>query len=205
MSEEEKKCKLGVIDFEGDCWEKDKLVLKLIDDANFALSPQAKAYIGAMPTAKSEYGKRGVDTQIAYILCNLTPENKKQDLAVQQLDDIIKGETPSTVLTERDPNEIGEIEYGRISNGFERYTQGQIGDLQRVRDKVEYEEVEETPEILNKINKLKLTMEDFVEYSRMRDIPVDKVLVAQPWSDDVLVDEVLKAKKEAEKRIKIDW
>ena len=51
----------------------------------------------------------------------------------------------------------------------------------------------------------KIPLKVFEDYAKMHNVPLDKVLVGQDWVDDVLSDEVIKAKEKAKKRVKILW
>ena len=202
---EEEKCDLGTIDHKGKCWTKKNLTRKLIEDAEFDLTPPARAYLNNLDKSEMEFGTEGVDIQIAYIQANLITDTKAQELVLQQLDDILKGRPLSTSLKEKDVNTISEVELERIMMGFERFTEGKVSELHQLRDKIEYGEIEETPELRSQMEKMKLTIKDYIAYSKTRDIPVDKVLVASDWVEEVLADEVINAKKEASKRITIEW
>jgi hypothetical protein len=200
---EQEKCDIGTVNYQGKCWKKKQLVKQLIDEADFDLTSQARSYLQAIDEAEAMYGIKGVDTQIAYITSNLTADTKAQELVIQQLDDILKGRSVSTIPKEKPVNEMTEVEAERIMMAFERATERKVNSLQRMIEDIESEELEETPAVKKQIEESKLTMEDFVRFSKVREIPVEKVLVATDWTEDVLAEEVIQAKKEAEKRITI--
>jgi len=51
----------------------------------------------------------------------------------------------------------------------------------------------------------KIPLKVFKDYAEMNNISLDKVLVCQDWLDEVLSDEVIKAKEKAKKKVKIEW
>lgn len=60
-------------------------------------------------------------------------------------------------------------------------------------------------EINEEREKNKLSLKDFEDFAELKNYPVEKVLVASDWIDDVLKDEVIKAREIAKKKIKINW
>jgi len=51
----------------------------------------------------------------------------------------------------------------------------------------------------------KIPLKAFEDYAKMHNVPLDKVLVAQDWVDEVLSQDALKAKEKAKKRVKMLW
>jgi hypothetical protein len=102
---------------------------------------------------------------------------------------------------EKDSNVMtgAEIEY--IRKCFQKDTKDKINDLYQLRNLVACPELEELSELLWQMEKMKLTMDDFIQFSESRHISIDKVLVAQDCTDDMLADAVIKAKEQAKKRI----
>jgi len=95
------------------------------------------------------------------------------------------------------------MELDNIRKAFKHATEGKVNNLYLLRNMVDYQELEALSELLWQMEKMKLTMNDFIQFSNDSNISIDKVLIAQGWEDDMLADAVIKAKEEAKERIKI--
>jgi hypothetical protein len=96
-----------------------------------------------------------------------------------------------------------QMELDNIRKAFKHATEGKVNNLYLLRNMVDYQELEALSELLWQMEKMKLTMNDFIQFSNDSNISIDKVLIAQGWEDDMLADAVIKAKEEAKERIKI--
>lgn len=139
---------------------------QIIKKANFELTPIAKQYIDALPMAYSRYGEKGVRTQLLYIINNLIAKTPEQKLALQQLKALAEGKPIPKEYVPPPPNVITETELSQISDAFEDWSK----DLFKEKDV--------------------LTLDDYKRFAKLYGYPLEKVLVANPWSDDALSEEV---------------
>lgn len=168
--------------------DKVKKAKKLVRNSGVNLNSYALSYFNALDKAKQRYGERGVDNQIKRIASNIQPTNKKERLLSKQLMDVAEGKKPRKSLKSKKKGkmELGEIEYGEISRGFERYTEDKASPgLWR----------EPRP----------VSMKDFKSYADRMGIPVEKVLVACPWGSSSLTDKAREEKKKANKKVDVKF
>jgi len=154
---------------------------EIMKRADFELTPAAKQYIDTLPMAYSRYGEEGVKIQLLYIINNLIAETPEQKLALQQLKALAEGKPIPKRYVPPPPNVMTETELGQISDAFERWS------LHLFEEK----DV--------------LTLDDYERFAKLYDYPLEKVLVANPWVKEHLSDEVKRAIREAEKKVKIKW
>jgi len=102
---------------------------------------------------------------------------------------------------EEDSNVMTGAEIKNIRKCFHKDTEDKINDLYQLRNSVVCPDLEELSEFLWQMEKMKLTMDDFIQFSQTHNLSIDKVLVAQDCADDMLADAVIKAKEQAKKRI----
>ncbi len=160
--------------------DKVKKAKKLVRNSGVTLNSYALSSFNALDKAKQMYGERGVDNQILRIASNIQPTNKKERLLSKQLMDVAEGKKPRKSLKSKKKGkmELGEIEYGEISRGFERYTEYKASPV---------------------------SMKDFKSYADRMGIPVEKVLVACPWSSYLLTDKAREEKKKAHKKVDVKF
>ncbi|RLI59241.1 MAG: hypothetical protein DRO93_08695 [Candidatus Thorarchaeota archaeon] len=156
---------------------------RIIKKANFELTPIAKQYIDALPVVYSRYGEKGVRTQLLYIINNLIAKTPEQKLALQQLKALAEGKPIPKKYVPPSPNVMTETELTQISDAFERWSE----------------------KLFTKKDVLSLS--DFEKFAKLYGYPLDKVLVANPWSDDALDEEVQYAIRRLYQtgKIKILW
>jgi len=158
-------------------------IYDIIKEAGIKPNQYAQAYIDALAEAEDMYGDRGVQSQAAYIASNLVPENDEQELAVEKIMAISRGEDLPTELPKKDPNVMTEIQLEKMIDGVMDFT-------------AEYPRDEDG----------KIGLDAFKAYAEKRGVSVDKVLKANDWVSDVLSSEALTAVKAADKKIKIkEW
>jgi len=165
-----------------------KKAKELVRKSGVKLNYYAQSYYDALDEAEQRYGERGVVNQIKRISSNINPTNKKEILLSKQLMDVADGKKPRKSLqsSKKGKMELGEIEYGEISRGFERYTEGKAspGFGREPRP---------------------VTIKDFKSYADRMGIPVEKVLVASPWGSSLLTDKAREEKKKAEKKVELKF
>lgn len=145
------------------------------------LTGHGHAYLqGLMSERIKNDDEQAIIYQGKYISGNCSTETRDEKEAWYILTHLQQGK-PLPVYKEKD-NVVDEYELERLCTDITRKTEYAPRD---------------------KDGKIPLSV--FKDYSEMNDVPLDKVLVCQDWIDDILSDEVLKAKKKAEKRVKILW
>lgn len=173
-------CDEGEVLFEGECQPKKEVVRRLIHRSEMELGPAAQAYYNALDDAERRYGQKGLDAQIRYLYVNLAPLNKKQRLAKQNILNVVE-EKPFVTELPPETLEMNELELSNICTSFERATERKVSRGE------------------------KISMGDIDRFATSRGYPVEKVLVAQDWVNEVLEPEVIKRKKEAEEKVTIHW
>jgi hypothetical protein len=165
---------------QGECHATKEMVRHIIASAGFKLNDYAQSYINALEDSERIGGEHGIRVQALYIANNLDGVNDEQLLAMQQLNQIGHEEDVTFALKKSPPDQITETELGRIGEAFENWSITQRKE-----------------ELFN--------LELYQEFAKERNIPLDKVLISNPWIEETLTPEALKAVKDAEKRIKIMW
>ena len=158
-------------------------IYDIIKDAKIKPNSYAQSYIDSLNEAEDMYGDRGVQSQAAYIASNLVPENDEQELAVEKIMAISRGDDLPTELPKKDPNVMTEIQLEKLTDGVTDFT-------------AEYPRDEDG----------KIGLDAFKVYAEKRGVSVDKTLKANDWVEGVLSDEAYEATKVADKKIKIkEW
>ncbi len=163
------------------------MVRRIIKDAGFEINQYAEAYIKALDSSEAVYGCDGVQSQAAYIYGNLTAKTDEQKHAKQQLLDISRGQIPNIIYKPPAANRMTEIELEDISNAFESYTENRVSSFE------------------SQCPVGTLGLEEFENFAKRYNHPLDKVMVANPWVNKCLSDEVKREIDKAKERVKILW
>ena len=142
------------------------------------LNGYGQAYLKGLYGLPANMGENAFIIQGKYIANNCSTETKPEKEAWYILSHLEKGK-PLPVYKERD-DVITGIECEHLMNDIEKWTENEERDANN-----------------------KFPLKVFEDYSKMHNVPLDKVLVCQDWIDDVLTQEVIEAKAKAKKRIKI--
>ncbi len=145
------------------------------------LTGHGQAYLqGLMSERIDDHDEQGIIFQGKYIASNCSTELPEEKEAWHILTHLHQGK-PLPVYKEKE-NIVDEYELERLCTDITRKT-------------------ENAPR--NEEGKIPLKV--FKDYAEMNDISLDKVLVCQDWVDEILSDEVIKAKEKAKKKVKIKW
>lgn len=168
------------VEYDDEELEKDEATRAVIDDSDAELNAQAEAYLDALDEADAQYGSRGVDTQINYIVSNIDVTDEASRTLKRQLEAIAEGESPDDVEDE-ESDTLSEIEFGEIARGFESFTEEKVtrGEL--------------------------ITIEDFERYADRTGYAVEKVFVSNPWMDSALTEDAIERVVQAEETVELEF
>ena len=154
-------------------------IRKLVASGEFKVDPYAQAYIDALDEAETLGGDQAVRTQALYIASNLVSGNEKQDEILDMLSAIGYNKPYTKKPSVSVGLEMDEIQYERLIDSFEKYSENKFDSN----------------------NKIGLGV--FKDFAAIRNIPVEKALVANDWVDDALTPEAAAAVRDAWNKVKI--
>jgi len=162
-----------------DCEVTKEFILNLA--TKLTLDGYGKAYLkGLYEMPPAVYDENAYIIQGKYISNNCSTETEEEKEAWHILSHLEKGK-PLPVYKRKD-NVITEYELDHLATDITLKTENAERDADG-----------------------KFPLKVFEDYSKMHNVPLDKVLVAQDWVDEILSKEVLTAKEKAKKRVKIEW
>jgi len=162
---------------EEDCEVTKEFVVKLAN--KLTLDGYGQAYLKGLYELPENAGEEAFIIQGKYISNNCSTEMAREKTAWYILSHLEKGK--SLPVYKRRDNVVTEIELEHLCTDITNKTVN-------------------APRVNGKI-----PLKVFEDYAEMHNVSLDKVLVCQDWVDEILTDEVIKAKEKAKKKVKILW
>lgn len=153
---------------------------KVVSESDADLHDQAESYYNSLSEASELYGEKGVSSQAKYIASNIKPTDEESKELQRKLEKIAEGKNPEEESDETDEHVLTDREFGKISSGFESFTEEKVRN-----DKL-------------------VTVEDFERYAQRVNYNVDKVFCANPWVTSAVTEQVLERIKHANKIIEVE-